>query len=134
MVGTIQGAVWRVPVLLSSGGGDAGSEGDGAVMLCRNHGCNGPSLSEGVGSGAASAVSSVGGSGVSDEVLKGVGARIANVVSVSYPFGVSDKFATASHDNTVRLMFDNTDHDPLMLCFRVCARFVFGTLLITRRQ
>jgi hypothetical protein len=101
LVGTVQGTVWRVPVLLSSGGGDVPHEGDGAVLLCRNHGYKGPNLSEGVGSGAAASVSSVGGSGISDEVLKGVGARVAGINGVAYPLGVSDKFATAGEDNTV---------------------------------
>ncbi len=100
LLGSVQGEVWRIPVHFGRGG-DARNEGDGAVLLCRNHGCLAPRLLEGVGSGASASVSSVGGSGVSDEVLKGVGARVAAVVGVSYAPGVSDKFATVADDNTV---------------------------------
>jgi hypothetical protein len=71
--------------------------------VCRNHGTQAPRFAEGVGKGAGSGISGLGGSGVSEEILKGVGVQVAGVLSVAYAVGVSDKFATAGRDSTVRL-------------------------------
>lgn len=123
LLGSVQGEVWRIPVQFGRAG-DARSEGEGAVLLCRNHGCLAPRLAEGVGSGASSSVSSVGGAGVSDEVLKGVGARVAAVVGVCYPPGVSDRFATVADDNTVRI-WDASDYtSPVHVTVKVCAHLL----------
>lgn len=103
MVGSVQGDIWKLP--------DAGSTPaagkkvtvgrDGAILVARNHGTLAPRVSEGVGRGAGAGVSGIGGSGVSEDTLKGVAVQVAGVCGVSYPRTVSDRFATAARDNTV---------------------------------
>jgi hypothetical protein len=105
VVGSVQGDVWKLP--------DAGTTPavgkkvavglDGAILVARNHGTLAPKVAEGVGRGAGSGLSGIGGSGVSEDTVKGVAVQVAPVVGVSYPKSVSDRFATASHDNTVWL-------------------------------
>ena len=73
----------------------------GAVLVAKNHGALAPRFAEGVGRGAGSSISGIGGSGVSEDVLKGVGVQVAPVCSVAYPRDVSDRFVTAGFDNTV---------------------------------
>jgi hypothetical protein len=104
VVGTMQGDVWRLPV----GGptpaaGRAVAAGDaGAVLVARNHGTLSARFADGVGRGAGSGISGIGGSGVSEDTLKGVGVQLAGVCGIAYPKTVSDRFATVAHDNTVR--------------------------------
>ncbi len=104
LVGSIQGDMWRIALggPTPSAGRSVVSGDDGAMLIAHNHGNIAPRFSEGVGRGAGAGISSIGGSGVSDDVLKGVAVQVAGVVSVAYPPTVSDRFATAAEDNTVR--------------------------------
>ena len=140
LLGSMQGDVWRLPIgaATAAAGRPVVAGEAGAVLVAKNHGALAAKFAEGVGRGAGSSISGIGGSGVSEDIIKGVGVQVAGVCSVSYPRTVSDRFATAGLDNTVCGVPPPCTCDGCLgrqsLGCSVVARCAFGTRRTTRRR
>ena len=99
LLGTMAGFVRKLPVPASGGRRTT----EDTLLVCQTHSTIAAKLTDGVGAGAGAGVSALGARGVSEELAKGVGMHLAGIASVAYPAEVSDRFATAGDDNTVRV-------------------------------